>query len=257
MTNHEHPNRDNRRHRKPRLESSGMVAGARRQANAAAGRRGAAPRTRHGSVGASAPSSNPRWVQAAQTATRRRSGETPSVELFLPEGWLDQRPNLSDIAAGPAACARRGRLILDWVAAAFATIDEADRSDPEPTTMSGCWDGAVVEVHRWAMHSVDAVTGRASGEAKAWDLTLGQIPRSEAGMQPDMRRVLACVCYHDGCDDLIETIEMAWPVANAALEATAPDIGYIAPAQAYTDYLESIAANRSRSALALAAFEVL
>ena len=246
MSNHKHPNRDNRRHRKPRPESSGMVADARQQANAAHSRRGAAPadaQTRHDSAPASAPGDNPRWVQAAQATTRRRSDETPPTELLLPEGWPGQRPTLSDIAAGSDACARRGRLILDWIAAGFAVIDEADRSDSEPTTVSGCWEGAVVGVHRWAMHSVAAVIGHAADEAKAWDLALGQLPRSEAGMQPDsMRRVLACVCDHDECDDVAETLEMAWPIANATLEATAPDIGYIIPAKACTDYLASIGA---------------
>ena len=209
---------------KARTEPSGLVAGARQQANAAG--------SRH---------SRPQWASVAHAATQGRPGVVPSQEAFLPEGWLDLRPSLNDVGEGPDVCVRRGELILGWVAAGLAAIDEADRSDLSPPTMPGCWEGDVVEVHRWAVHAVDATTQRAASEARAWGLTLAQIPRSEAGMDPDsMRRVLACVCDHDECDP--EMLEIAWRVANAALEVTAADIGWIAPGQACSDYLARVGA---------------
>ena len=181
------------------------------------------------------------WVPAAQVAVQRHDANAAD---FLPEGWTARCPDLAAVADGPATCAQRARLILDWAAAGLEMIDAADRTDPEPATMAGCWRGAVIEVHRWATHCVDAVTTRAAREARTWELHLGQMPRSETGLDPDgMRRVLACVCDHDECDDVIPFIEIEWPAANAALELTASDIGYISPAQAYSDYLTSIGAS--------------
>ena len=224
MSDNRRQNRKRGRSRKARTKPSGLVVGARQQAKAAA--------SRH---------TKPQWARVAHAATQGQPGVAPSREAFLPEGWIDLRPSLNDIGEGPDVCARRSKLILGWVAAGLAAIDEADRSDPSPTTMPGCWEGDVVEVHRWAVHAVDAITQRAASEARAWDLTLAQIPRSEAGLDPDsMRRVMACVCDHDECDP--EMIEIEWRVANAALEMTAVDIGWIAPGQACSDYLDRIGA---------------
>ena len=221
MDNDKHPSRHNGQRHRPRAELSGRGAAALPQADTA----------------------TPAWVRAAQAAAKRRNGGARQAETLLPDGWADRSPCLSPIAEDSAACALRSKLILDWVAAGLDAIDEADRHDLEPTTTSGCWEGAVIEVHRWAVSAVGAVLTHAESVARTWDLALGQLPRSEAGLAPDsMRRVLACVCCHDACPGISTVIEIEWPTANVGLEMAGAGIGHVVPARAIGEYLDSIGA---------------
>ena len=186
-----------------------------------------------------------RSAGAARAARRRRvvPAQLPpeGLRYFAPEGWLEQKPELVPLPgrnrAARKQCATHKQALLDWAAAGIvhaAADDEADHSAP---TYAACWEGVVIDVHRYAVEVADAVMHLTGDVASEAGLTIQQRRRSEVGLSDDsMVRVITCECTHPFCDAAEPvTLEMSCAAANAAAESSAPHYGFVTPAQAVAD----------------------
>ena len=188
------------------------------------------------------PPSRGELVHSARTQAKNNAGFTrghniPTPASLVPRGWLDDAPPRPQGAEHPTPeqCATVRCRLFDWI------VDGLDRAQVKndvrsgPGTYAACWDGSVVEVHRRAVDSADAVLSLAGDTATEWGYILFQPPRGAVGLDEDSdRRVLVCRCSHEDCgpNGSVSVLEMRWPVANAAMETQRPNLGFVTPSHA-------------------------
>ena len=173
-------------------------------------------------------------LHASNNAGSTRGTGRSALGSLAPWGWMEAAPSFEGIdALDPNECARFRQQLLDWVADGLSRAQGKDDVYSGLRTDTACWDGVVVDVHQGAVAVADAVISLAVEFADAQGYLINQLRRGDAGLDENLdRRVLGCFCDLERCRQApgrASTLEMRWPVGNAALERQRPDIGFVAP----------------------------